>query len=143
MLHDDLLHDRKSDARSRFARLLGAFRAVELFEDSADFFLIHSDSLILDGQTHPVACLSSPIYSTRVTGRGIFDGVCQQIIDRIFHQFAIADESRRQAVLSISISICLASASGRRALGAALDHIAAARTAPASSPSGRRRGVPR
>src|SRR5258708_4337096 len=55
VLGDDLLDNGEADPGAHLARFLGLLGAVELLENLADFFLIHSDALILDRDADAVA----------------------------------------------------------------------------------------
>ena len=49
MLQDDLFDNGQSDSRTGLARLLGFPGPVELLKNVTNFFLIHSNTLVFDG----------------------------------------------------------------------------------------------
>jgi hypothetical protein len=74
VLFHDLLDDRQPDSGARFPRFFRFFRAVKLMKDLFDFFLVHADALVLDGNPY-MALVLRAFTVTSVSLRRVFHRV--------------------------------------------------------------------
>ena len=88
---DDLLDNREADAGAHFAGLLGALRAVELLEDILELLGVHADALIAHRDAHLFAALMC-FHGNAGFARRVFDGIGEEIIERVFHQLTISGQ---------------------------------------------------